>query len=341
MLLALSSLFETAALPIAFSSSDGTDITLTVNASENSSIISDEILATVPASIVDVICSKSMLGNDVGVITPNLLLSNSVAAALAVVDGDLTVSALITGSSSTLGVLVNSIVGSSLITSNGQLSSIVPFSEMFSITGDIVAVGKWMPNLGVSISTGSIPLITITTISEPRYLIVEVSVSFGNSSWRLIGNASAASSVSNGSLEALAFSVSNYTAKAVVCDKSLLTGTLSAISSITKTAAVNNVTGVIGTVLPVVYTSRVLLPNIDTCFANQILLNASISNHITASISSVSGEWLYAFWYTVHRAFNTSDKVPLSFIFVDKALPTLTKIEKESTINGRWRIETI
>ena len=299
MLLTLSSLFETAALPITFSSSEGTDVTLDVNASGNSSIVNDEILATVPTSIVNVIYSKSMPGSDVGVITPNLSLSSSVAAALAVVNGDLVVPAVITGSNSALGVLANSIAGSSLITSSWQLSPVVPFSEMFSIAGDIVAVGKWISDLGVSVSTGSIPL------------------------------------------EALAFSMSNYATKAVVCDKSLLTGTLSATSSIVKTAAVNNVTGTIGTVLPVVYTSRVLLPNTDTCFANQILLNASISNHVAASTSSVSSEWLYAFWYTVHRAFSTSDKVPLNFMFVDKALPALTKIEKESTIDGRWRIEAV
>ena len=147
--------------------------------------------------------------------------------------------------------------------------------------------------------------------------------------------------MSDGLLEALAFSMSNYATRAIVCDKSLVTGTLSAIGSTVKTAAVNTVTGAIGTILPMVYTSRVLLPNTDTCFANQMLLNASISSHVAASTSSVSSEWLYAFWYTVHRAFSTSDKIPLSFMFIDKTLPALTKIEKESTINGRWLIETV
>ena len=358
MLLALSSLFETAALPIVCDESLYVDSPLDVSISGYGSVLGDEVSTIVPSNMLVGICNKTAAIGVVSATAETVLVRGGMTTVLSVVNSSLVLPTLTAISSGNIGVVANNAVGSSLITSSGQLSLPVAVDTSTGVSNGVFVVGKWLPLFGVSVSAGEVPAVAFT-VSEVSAVGVDVGI--GSSDWKLSGGVSVTNAVSSGLLELLAVSVGKSAAGVLAYDESVLTGNFSIVGTVPKTVVVGSAVGANVTLPVVASLNKAVLPEVVVFADNLIAMKALVAGSVDTSMCLASGEWLYAFWYTVHRAFSKSDKVLLVFKVAEKTLPELTKsdkvllvfkvaektlpeltrVEKESTINGSWRIEAI
>lgn len=310
MLLALSSLFDTSALlVVTYNESVCTNSPLDVSISGYGSVAYNAVSATVPSSALVGVCNKTAAVDVVLTTVGAVLARGNTAVGLAVVNGSLVLPTLTAVSSGNIGVVANNAVGSSLITSSGQLSLPVAVDTSTGVSNGVFVVGKWLPLFGVSVSAGEVPAVAFT-VSEVSAVGVDVGI--GKSA-----------------------------AGVLACDEGVLTGNFSVVGTVPKTVVVGSAVGANVTLPVVASLNKAVLPEVVVFADNLVAMKALAAGSVGTSTSLASGEWLYAFWYTVHRAFSKSDKVLLVLKIAEKTLPELTRVEKESTINGRWRIETV